>query len=432
MTQDHRPKFNQQISEEAAEWLVEFRLGDIDATGRREFDTWIRSSPEHLRAYLEIAAIWNKGASLGARADLSSDALIALARAEGNVILLDRAPREDSGTCLSKASSPITGAGHRRSSLILAGESSESAAPVPSAKHISRGRSWSLAAALTAVIVGAALLSWYLERGSVYATMVGERRSLRLQDGSSVELNSRSRIRVRFSKSERDVELVEGQALFHVEKDVARPFVVRSEAVRVRAVGTQFDVNRMTAGTTVTVVEGRVAVYEESAFSSLRAPEPSNLKSPPSLRGSTTEKAPVQLQGEGTGAPVAAAIKGLTSAEGREPAGQAGSSAIYLSAGEQLTVNDQAASLPHHTSTSAATAWTQGELVFESALLTDVTEEFNRYSERRLTVEDHGANPLRLSGVFTTDCRFLIQYLRHRPDITVEETATEVRIIRHD
>ena len=58
-----------------------------------------------------------------------------------------------------------------------------------------------------------------------------------------------------------NVELVEGQALFRVAKDHARPFVVQTAGIRVRAVGTQFDVYRKASGTQVTVVEGRVAVF---------------------------------------------------------------------------------------------------------------------------------------------------------------------------
>src|SRR6185312_16380584 len=62
----------------------------------------------------------------------------------------------------------------------------------------------------------------------------------------------------------RDVELIEGQALFAVAHDVARPFIVSAGNAAVRAVGTQFDVYRKQTGTTVTVVEGRVAVSSVS------------------------------------------------------------------------------------------------------------------------------------------------------------------------
>jgi transmembrane sensor len=67
MSRDTRSKLNAQISDEAAEWFVEFRTGDMNAASRQQFDAWLRSSPEHLRAYLEIAAIWNESHALTAQ-----------------------------------------------------------------------------------------------------------------------------------------------------------------------------------------------------------------------------------------------------------------------------------------------------------------------------------------------------------------------------
>ncbi len=67
-----------------------------------------------------------------------------------------------------------------------------------------------------------------------------------------------------FSKNERLVELSRGQALFEVFKDASRPFIVVSDSARVKAVGTQFDVNHHKQGIVVTVVEGRVAVTQPS------------------------------------------------------------------------------------------------------------------------------------------------------------------------
>jgi ferric-dicitrate binding protein FerR (iron transport regulator) len=452
MSQEKRTKLNAQISEEAAEWLVEFRLGEIDATGRREFDTWIRTSPEHLRAYLETAAVWNEGASLSAHRGLDSDALIALAGAEGNVVPLD----------LERAQHPYQAPNNRPPPDLSEGgisqeETHEASGDGPSSMTAENGKSprepslppgkrllpqrrisprWlvSLAAALAIVVVGGtAVLLWQLGRDAIYATAVGERRILRLEDGSSVELNSRSRIRVRFSQNQRNVELLEGQVLFHVAKDTHRPFVVRSDQLRVRAVGTQFDVNRKTTGTTVTVVEGRVAVYRAGS------PEPgatTAYASPPgkSAAGSQPKQAAAGLVARSARlAPPEESVNPPNSVPGADVTGAAGSAAIFLSAGDQLTVSDQTPRpRPQHASPTVATAWTQGQLVLDSATLADVAEEFNRYSVRRLVIEDHGEPPLRLSGVFATDPDFLLHYLRQRPDITVQETPTEVRIIRHE
>jgi transmembrane sensor len=215
--------------------------------------------------------------------------------------------------------------------------------------------------------------------------------ALRLDDGSTVELNSRSRIRIRFSTAERRVELLSGQALFRVAKDHARPFIVRSDETQVKAVGTQFDVNRKRHATVVTVVEGQVAV-------SAPAPAPAS--------------------------PLAAARTSSQGPKDDEPP------PLLLKAGEQVMLVPHAAPRPIRTNVSAVTAWTQHQLVFESAPLAEVAEEFSRYSARLLITEDQGHPQLRLSGVFTTDPDFLIRYLRERPDITIRETETEVRITR--
>jgi transmembrane sensor len=394
MARDKQTKFNAQISEEAAEWFVEFRLGGIDTAGRREFDAWIRSSPEHLRAYLETAAIWNEGNSLNAHRDLHSDALITLAHTEGNVVPLelDR-PRPRGET---DSSSPA---------------SVESTKPK---RHASHGL---LAVAASILLVTVALAAMLLTSGGVYATAVGERRILTLEDGSTVELNSRSRIRVRFARNRRDVALLEGQVLFHVAKDSNRPFVVRSDTLSVRAVGTKFDVNRRKTGTTVTVVEGRVAVYAEG------------ISAPP---GTAITPSEIDTK-ESARSPAPVSRRGATTSNSGSPVPGTGSAAIFLSPGDQLTVRDQEPpSEPQHANPEVATAWTQGQLVLDAASLDDVAEEFNRYSSRRLVVEEHGTRPLRLSGVFAIDPDFLLRYLRQRTDITIEATPTEVRIIHHD
>jgi hypothetical protein len=114
------------------------------------------------------------------------------------------------------------------------------------------------------------------------------------------------------------------------------------------------------------------------------------------------------------------------------PGAKPGFQPVYLSAGEQVTLTREVPPKPVRANVSAATAWTQHQLVLESAPLNDVAEEFNRYSTRKLVVEDSGNHPLRLSGVFSTDPDFLIRYLRDRPDITVHETDSEIYISHHD
>jgi len=329
---------NKQIYEEACEWLIAFRTGPVGTDSKKELDAWLRRSPEHVRAYLELSAIWEDTALHDPNRLTSSEVHIARARSmpDDKVISMPF-PRERQ----------VTGIPGRRAGLAIA-----------------------LAAAMLLAAVG---IGFALQRG-VYATEIGEQRSVTLQDGSVIDLNARSRIRVRYTSGTRRIDLIEGQALFHVSKDLARPFIVASGSTQVRAVGTQFDVNRKSAGIIVTVVEGRVAVLAPSAA--------------PSEAGT------------------------------------------LVAAGEQLSITDTSARKTERPDISAATAWTQHRLVFNSAALSDVVEEFNRYNARQLVIDTPELEGLGVVGVFSsTDPSALLRFLNAQPGVRVEERGDRIHII---
>jgi transmembrane sensor len=349
-----RSKLNTQIYEEACEWFIECRAGDLDNAARAEFDRWLRKSPEHQSAYLEIAAIWNEGPSLDPSDRWDLGKLIADAAEDpANIIALERT-RSTSSTPQSIAKSPRTP--HR----------------VPLSAALSR-RLFAIAASV--LLCTLALVTYILTSSGVYATALGEQRSLALNDGSTVQLNSLSKIRVRYSEHERTVDLLQGQALFHVAKDSTRPFIVDSGQTRVKAVGTQFDVYRKADGTIITVVEGRVAILNEGR--------------------------PSGPQHEG----------------------------VFVAAGEQITVSPRIARKTVHPNLAVATSWTQRQLVFDSASFADVAEEFNRYNRRKLVIDASALGTQHISGVFSsTDTASLIRFLRDRPGVRVTETPTQIRV----
>ena len=241
-----------------------------------------------------------------------------------------------------------------------------------------RGRAFPralLAASVAVVCVGGGVFAW-LNRAPVYSTGVGEQRSLTLEDGSMVTLDTRSRIRVRFSARERDIDLLEGQALFRVAKNDRQPFVVQSDAAAVRAVGTEFDMYRQRAGVTVTVLEGRVAVTSSSS-EQRRADD-----------------------------------------------------AVLVPAGQHVAVLESAKVTPSAVAdVAAATAWTQHRLIFESTPLSAVVEEFNRYNARRLVIAAPRLASFHVSGVFSsTDPTLLVQFLRLQAEIAVRESDHEIDI----
>ncbi|MEJ0037791.1 MAG: FecR domain-containing protein [Gammaproteobacteria bacterium] len=362
-------KQNEQIADEAGEWLVQHRCGSLDEAGKREFDAWVRTSPEHIRVYLELSAIWEDVSSVDLRDLADADHLVAHARAEPTVVPMQPRDRQAPPTSSLPSASPA------RSTSRVAPTLSVSREP-------QRVRRLAIAASLVAGL-GLALASFWFQysHSGTFETTLGELRSIVLDDGSTVQLNSQSRIRVRFAEHERDVELLAGQALFQVSKDKTRPFIVSSGETRVRAVGTQFDVYRRKGGTTVTVLEGQVAI--------------------------TSNEVAEEAHGVGDVPP------------------------SLLSAGEQITVTPRVAPSPTRANVATATAWTQRHLVFESATLADVAEEFNRYNRRPLVVEDARLRDFHVSGVFSSaDPTLLLRFLRAQPEIAIEETDTEIRVTR--
>jgi transmembrane sensor len=142
--------------------------------------------------------------------------------------------------------------------------SAPSAAPLAApraARPIRRGWPAALAACVLAAVAGA--LWWQIkERPIVYTakTAIGEQRSATLPDGSRIELNVVTQIDYRQSAARRDVRLVEGEALFLVHKDAARPFIVRAGDYAVRAVGTAFDVRARDGEVQVSMLGGVVSI----------------------------------------------------------------------------------------------------------------------------------------------------------------------------
>src|SRR6185312_14053817 len=75
---------------QAAEFFIEFRAGDGTPAVRARFEQWLRSSPENVQAYLEIAAGWSELPTADPEGRIDLEALLAVAREaeDDNVIHL--------------------------------------------------------------------------------------------------------------------------------------------------------------------------------------------------------------------------------------------------------------------------------------------------------------------------------------------------------
>jgi transmembrane sensor len=180
----------------------------------------------------------------------------------------------------------------------------------------------------------------------VYATDVGQTRSIALEDGSRVMLDTSSRVRVAFSETARDVELIEGQAHFDVAKNPARPFRVRTRFAEVVAVGTSFDVAARPSRTTVTLIEGRVNVR--------------------SVKGPDAEGQPQTL-----------------------------------TPGEQLDIAGDGHFLGKKpVRIESVTSWQRGTLELDDVPLSEALATLNRYSATKIVIEGIPLESRRVSGVF--------------------------------
>jgi transmembrane sensor len=131
-----------------------------------------------------------------------------------------------------------------------------------------RGRAWLIAGGLAAAAtIAFAVLPFGVSApdAQTYVTAKGERRTVKLVDGTTIDLNAGSTLTVALGEHDRRVSLPEGEAVFDVAADKSRPFLIAAGDRTVRVVGTRFDVRRRDGELSVTVERGLVEVRPRTA-----------------------------------------------------------------------------------------------------------------------------------------------------------------------
>ena len=193
--------------DDAAAWVVRLEAGDLGDAEAVAFDAWLSASPENALAFDDALSVSH------AYAAAAHDVLPAL--------------------------------------------SERRVAPSPPNRRAIIGFGAVAAAAALAVVVAPELSGPQTDTSS---TAKGERRTIQLADGSTVDLNGGTRLSVTFGRDSRQLVLAEGQAVFDVAHDARRPFYVAAGDRMVRVVGTQFDVRHLAGKVSVTVARGAVEV----------------------------------------------------------------------------------------------------------------------------------------------------------------------------
>lgn len=130
---------------------------------------------------------------------------------------------------------------------------------MPSRRPPVSRRQWLIGAAAASVAAAFAAGN-LIDFRADHATGTGERKDVALADGSQIQLDTNSAIRIAFGPHQREIVLLRGRAFFAVEKDPQRPFAVTAGNAQAIALGTRFDVRHDGSQVAVAVEEGQVAV----------------------------------------------------------------------------------------------------------------------------------------------------------------------------
>jgi transmembrane sensor len=268
-----------------------------------------------------------------------------------------------------------------------------------------------IAAAVVAAIAVIGNLVSSVHGGDVYRTQPGERRLVTLADGSRVQLDSSTELRVRFSARQRELSLTQGQARFDVAHDFQRPFSVAANGRTVVATGTAFNVDVLGEDLLVTLIEGRVVVLPNQTAVLPRVVSRSSDEGPPAAGVS-----PGGCDGS---------LAGGRAATRRARSG----TGIELKAGELLVVSAGGCTSIVQANVERATAWESGQLILENETLRSVVERVNRYSREVVVIADERVADLRISGVFRTDdVAGLVETLTLYLPIDADESDGSIRL----
>ena len=289
----------------AAEWYAKLRSGRLEASDDKAWSEWMQASEEHSQAFDDVQLTWELCEEVRERPVIQA-------------LLKDL----DSPTNLPKRS--------------LGGSLLWSTVP----------RRFGMAAAVP--LVAGLVIAVVMRNRPVtlaYATAVGEQRVETLADGSTISLNTATRVQVRYSRDLRRIELSSGEALFNVTKDSSRPFEVHALQGTVTAVGTEFDVQIKQSAAAVSVLSGTVAV---------RANSRSQAGDPTKVSGGQA----LDFTSDGTTSPLRGA------------------------------------------DIDKVRAWQAHRIVFTNVTLSDALLEYNRYIATPIVIGDASLGTRRINGVF--------------------------------
>ena len=366
------PAHASDVDQQALDWFAR-RQRAFTAAEEAAFHAWLQADPAHRAALARWHDDWRQLDELPAdgvaqlrrqlAADLAAEAKADLAAEAAAALAAQPAANQVTDLSANQAATSAAPQATDREAHHAANPATRHADGMRSSVPVSKGRRNWLAglaamaprAALATVVLSAAgggFLAWNRwQQQPLYAgnfrTQRGQQQDVTLPDGSMLRLDTDTRIAVALYRERREVRLLGGQAVFHVQGDQARPFEVLAGAVRVTVVGTRFSVRHT-----------------------------------PDIPGA--DEIRVQVE------------------EGRvRVTGGAGSPVMELGAGQRIAADaDGQLGLIGRVAEAGIAPWRDGRITFDNTPLAQVLAEFGRYGSTGLQVRDATVAALRVTGTF--------------------------------
>ena len=281
------------VAEVAMDWFVKIRSTSMSPTERRRFDSWYQADPLHVELYNEIATFWE-------------------------------------GPDFNDALSTFELSPDVKQLLVSRDLSARRFHYLPSL--------FAMAASvfLIMLIYQPNMSCWQAD----YCTAMGEIKTVTLNDGSHITLNSASAVQVSLSSSLRQVKLKQGAAFFDVKRDAQHPFLVTARYSNTLVLGTRFVVKEGHFNDNVTVLSGVVEVSR-------------NHQNP-----------------------------------------------VILNANDSITVDSEQINEIENTPTLKVTSWINGAATFDNATLSEVITEIGHYRRGSIIIKNNTLKSLKVSGRF--------------------------------
>jgi transmembrane sensor len=311
------------LRERAGEWLERKDRPDWDEDKQAELDAWLAESPANLIAYWRVEGAWERSLRLRA-------------------VRLSASPTDASRKSRSLGLKRV---------VIAAG-----------------------------AVMGAAAVALFLvakPNEHVITTGIGERKIVSLGDGSRVELNTDTNLRVEISADRRFASIQKGEAYFQIAHDPEHPFVVTAGDHRITVLGTKFTVRREAKRLEVALLQGRIWLDENV---------------------------------------------NAHNAHG-----------MLLTPGDKVVaVGDRVNKTVEPADTlQNELGWRRGILIFKYTTLADAAAEFNRYNTQKIVIADADAAKLKIIGSFPTkDVEMFVRASRQLFNLHIDHRRNEIVLAR--